>query len=420
MKNSRLLLTLKYTAFMSVVLVAALIIIYMVTDRARHEAFSATLRSEAVTKANLFLENRVDAATMQHIYLNNMQFINEVEIAVYTPDFKMLYHDAANHDVVKESPSMIDSICRLGEMNIDVAKGYQAIGILYQGRYVVTAAAHDGYGECNMASLRNTLLVIFVVSIALMALVGYLLASLTIRPIERALNSQKMFASHVSHELRTPLAAIMGELDLDLQRERSPLDYQERIDRALTDASRMCDTIIGLLNMARAEYDASQIKMEEVRIDELIMDVVEELIRVNPEYRIDISFALMDGTPLSQQTSVADGNDIGISVAANRYLLALAVRNLIENNCKYSPDHACKIVIHNTGRLRVSFSDKGVGMTVEEQRNLFRPFFRGSATDIPGHGIGMALVQWIVSLHHFRIGVRSKEGFGTTFTLFFH
>ena len=52
------------------------------------------------------------------------------------------------------------------------------------------------------------------VSILLMVVVGYILATLTIRPIERALTSQKMFASNVSHELRTPLAAIMGELVL--------------------------------------------------------------------------------------------------------------------------------------------------------------------------------------------------------------
>ena len=156
MKNNRILLTLKYTFFMSVVLVTSLIIIYIVSDRARHESFQGTLRSEAITKANLFLENKVDVSTMQHIYLNNTQFINEVEVAVYTPDFKMLYHDAAEHDIVKETHEMIQQICEKGEMSIEVDKGYQAVGILYKGKYVVTAAAHDGYGEANMVTLRNT------------------------------------------------------------------------------------------------------------------------------------------------------------------------------------------------------------------------------------------------------------------------
>ena len=416
MKNNRILLTLKYTTFMSVVLVVSLIIIYMVSERARHDAFNGTLRSEAITKANLFLENRVDAATMQHIYLNNTQFINEVEVAVYTLDNRMLYHDAAEHDIVKETPQMLKQIREKGEIEIPVAGGYQAVGILYEApsnylkadgsapdailtsskdkkrTVIITAAAHDGYGEANMAALRTTLLTIFLISIIFMIVVGYVLATLTIRPIERALTSQKMFASNVSHELRTPLAAIMGELGLALQKERTPAEYQSRIQRALGDASRMSDTIIGLLNLARAEYDASQIKMEPIRIDELLMDVTEEMLRAKQEYHTNIGFA---DEPES---------DDCLSVTANRYLLALAIRNLIENNCKYSSDHTCNILIHTKSSLSTTFSDQGQGMSSIEQENLFRPFYRGNNTS-SGHGIGMALVSRIVKLHRFSVSI---------------
>ncbi len=388
---------------MSVVLVASLVVIYIVSDRARHESFQGTLRSEAITKANLFLENKVDVSTMQHIYLNNTQFINEVEVAVYTPDFRMLYHDAAEHDIVKETPEMIRQICEKGEMSIEVDKGYQAVGILYKSKYVVTAAAHDGYGEANMMTLRKTLLSILLASILLRFIVGYVLATLTIRPIERALTAQKMFASNVSHELRTPLAAIMGELGLALQRERTPEDYQGRIGRALDDVSRMSDTIIGLLNLARAEYDASQIKMESIRVDELLMDVIEEMLRAKPEYHINLSFS---------DTTESDDD---VSVTANRYLLALAFRNLIENNCKYSPDHTSHVTIQVRHGLSIVFADAGIGMTLTERRNLFRMFYRGDSHTESGHGIGMALVQRIITLHNASIEVQSKEGHGTRF-----
>ena len=393
---------------MSVVLIASLIIIYVVCDRARHKSFQGTLRSEAITKANLFLENKVDVSTMQHIYLNNTQFINEVEVAVYTRNFEMLYHDAAEHDIVKETSEMIRQICEKGEMSIEVDKGYQAVGILYKDKYVVTAAAHDGYGEANMVALRNTLLLIFLVSIVLMTIVGYILATLTIRPIERALTSQKLFASNVSHELRTPLAAIMGELGLALQKERTPEDYQSRIGRALDDASRMSDTIIGLLNLARAEYDASQIKMESIRVDELLMDVIEEMLRAKPEYHINLSFK----DPLLSQLESP-------SVTANRYLLALAFRNLIENNCKYSSNHTSHVAISMQQGLSIVFADNGIGMTQTERRNLFRMFYRGSNHTESGHGIGMALVQRIMVLHKANIDVQSKEGHGTKFVISF-
>lgn len=68
---------------------------------------------------------------MQSIYLNNRQFIDEVEVAVYTPDFRILYHDALHNDIIKETPGMIDEIVRKKE--IDFRTGdYQGIGILYE------------------------------------------------------------------------------------------------------------------------------------------------------------------------------------------------------------------------------------------------------------------------------------------------
>ena len=392
---------------MSAVLIVSLIIVYLMSDHARHNAFRHTLRSEAITKATLFLEHRVDAETMQHIYLNNTQFINEVEVAVYTPDFEMLYHDAAQHDIVKETQQMISEICQQGEMDLVVEAGYQAIGILYEGKYVVTAAAHDGYGEANMEALRHTLFIILIVSVVLMLVIGYILATMTIRPIERALNSQKMLVSNVSHELRTPLASIIGELDLAIQRQRTPGDYQQRIANALSDAHRMSGIIVGLLNMARAEYDKSQIKMEPIRIDELVMEVREQLLRANPAFHINIEY---------DDSLMREGSDECLLIQANHYLLALAFRNLIENNCKYSTDKTSSVTLFlDDGQPAISFVDHGIGMSSKDAASVCQPFFRAKTHTVEGHGIGMALAQRIFTLHKGQLQVISKEGHGTTF-----
>ena len=416
---------------MSAVLIVSLIIVYLMSDHARHNAFRHTLRSEAITKANLFLEHRVDAETMQHIYLNNTQFINEVEVAVYTPDFEMLYHDAAQHDIVKETQQMISVICQQGEMDLVVEAGYQAIGILYnapllspqggkidpstslsplgepEGAIIITAAAHDGYGEANMEALRHTLFIILIVSVVLMLVIGYILATMTIRPIERALNSQKMLVSNVSHELRTPLASIIGELDLAIQLQRTPEDYQQRIANALSDAHRMSGIIVGLLNMARAEYDKSQIKMEPIRIDEFVMEVREQLLRANPAFHINIEY---------DDSLIREGSDECLLIQANHYLLALAFRNLIENNCKYSTDKTSSVTLFlDDGHPAISFVDHGIGMSSKDAASVCQPFFRAKTHTVEGHGIGMALAQRIFTLHKGQLQVISKEGHGTTF-----
>ena len=91
---------------------------------------------------------------MQDIYLNNKEFINEVEVAIYTPDFKMLYHDAVQNDIIKENRQMISSILNKKEIEFYIGK-YQGIGMLYtlNGKnYIVTAAAYDGYGYANLTN----------------------------------------------------------------------------------------------------------------------------------------------------------------------------------------------------------------------------------------------------------------------------
>lgn len=109
--------------------------------------------------------------------------------------------------------------------------------------------------------------------------------------------------------------------------------------------------------------------------------------------------------------------DDDISVIANRYLLALAFRNLIENNCKYSSNHTSNVAIGVQQGLSVTFADKGIGMTPTEYRNLFRMLYRGSNHAEGGHGIGMALVQRIMVLHNASVDVQSKEGHGTKFII---
>ena len=77
-------LTLQNTCVTAAVFLLCMVLIYLVSEHTRSRTFFHDLKSEAVTKAHLFLQNQVDAQTMQSIYLNNKKFINEVEVAVYS------------------------------------------------------------------------------------------------------------------------------------------------------------------------------------------------------------------------------------------------------------------------------------------------------------------------------------------------
>ena len=427
------------------------IAVYYVSEHSRSNAFFRNLQSEAITKAHLFLNNQVDAKTMQSIYLNNQKFINEVEVAVYTTDFKILYHDALQNDIVKETPEMVKRILKRKNISFYVDE-YQAIGLVYpfEGQdYIVTAAAYDGYGYANRDALRNMLILLFIGGLTMLVIVGYILSRSTLKPIrnivkeaekitashidkrlpvkneqdelgelsitfnallerlEKSFNSQKMFVSNVSHELRTPMAALTAELDLALLKERTSGQYQAAIGNALQDSRRIINLIDGLLNLAKADYQSEQITMEEVRLDELLLDARELVLKAHPDYHIELVF---------EQEAEEDNV---LTVIGNSYLLTTAFVNLVENNCKYSSNRTSSVLIAYWEQWAIiRLSDNGVGMSDADKENLFKLFYRGENKNIaPGNGIGMVLTQKIIHLHKGELTVSSHKDEGTTFVV---
>ena len=447
----RTTLTLQYAGLTAAVFFVFVMAVYYVSEHSRSNAFFRNLQSEAITKAHLFLKDQVDAKTMQSIYLNNQKFINEVEVAVYTTDFKILYHDALQNDIVKETPEMIKRILKRKNINFYVDE-YQAIGLVYpfEGKdYVVTAAAYDGYGYANRDALRNMLILLFIGGLSVLVVVGYILSRSTLKPIrnivkeaekitashidkrlpvkneqdelgelsttfnallerlEKSFNSQKMFVSNVSHELRTPMAALTAELDLALLKERSSEQYQMAIGNALQDSRRIVNLIDGLLNLAKADYQSEQITMEEVRLDELLLDARELVLRAHPDFHVELVF--------EQEAE----DDKVLTVIGNSYLLTTAFVNLIENNCKYSRNQTSFIQISFWEEWSIiRLSDDGVGMSDKDKEHLFQLFFRGENKDVAsGYGIGMTLAHKILSLHKGEISVFSHPGEGTTYVV---
>ena len=102
--------------------------------------------------------------------------------------------------------------------------------------------------------------------------------------------------------------------------------------------------------------------------------------------------------------------------------ISRAVRNLLDNAVKYSPDASPVEVglAHQNGHVRISIRDHGMGIPAHERTKIFTKFHRGEqarSRGIKGTGIGLAMVDEIVKAHHGRIDVESEPGTGSTFTI---
>ena len=429
-------------------------VIYLSAKQSREREFYHSLKREALTKANLLFNAKVDSQTLQNIYRSNREFLNEVEVAIYTPSFELLYHDAVDIDVVKETPQMIDDIFQKKELKFYV-EDWQGIGFSYEYNnqdYIITAAAFDLYGYNKLHNLFLTITVGFIISILIIFIAGRFFSKKAFKPIsemnekvkvitatnldlrlendhnkdelselahtfnhmldrlEKSFNSQKDFVSNVAHELRTPLSAMIAELDLTTNKERKNEEYKTAIKNTLNDARKLARLSNSLLDFAKASYDPSEIAFRQVRIDEILLDARHQVTRMNQSYTIDIHF---------ESYFYKDENEEKMIVTGNEYLLWVAFVNLFENGCKFSTNKKSKVLIAlKENKISLNFSDQGIGISNKDLEKIFIPFYRGSnKTFSDGNGIGLSLTKRIIQLHQGSIKVSSSKNSETVFNV---
>jgi len=442
-------LTILFTVITATILLAFASVIYFSAKKNREREFYSILKKEAITKANLFFNSKVDTKTLQDIYRNNREILNEFEVAIYDTSFNLLYHDAVDIDYVKETPEMINEIFQKGEIKF-YQQDWQVIGLRYEynnKNYIITATALDQYGYNKLNSLLKNSIIVFIISIIFIYIAGLYFSKKSFDPVmdmiekakvisatnldlrlksngskdeldelantfnemlnrlENSFDAQKHFVLNISHELRTPLAAIITELELSTNKEKSAAEYKSTIQNALGDAKKLVRLLNSLLDLAKASYDPSEIAFKPIRIDEILLEARQQVQQANSDYKIDIVF--------EQEFE----NDNQISINGNEYLLKVAFANLFENGCKFSKDKQSTVSISfELDKIQLRFTDKGIGISENDLKHIFTPFYRGeNKIYADGNGIGLALTQNIILLHKGTISVSSKQNEGTTF-----
>src|SRR5690554_5226936 len=147
-------LTILFTIITAAILLAFAFVIYYSAKENREKEFFTSLKKEGITKANLIFDAKVDATTLQDIYRNNRKLLNEVEVAIYDSNFQIVYHDAVELDMVKETPEMLNEIIAKGDLQFYI-DDWQVIGMNYvfnDTNYIFTAVALDQYGYNKLDS----------------------------------------------------------------------------------------------------------------------------------------------------------------------------------------------------------------------------------------------------------------------------
>jgi signal transduction histidine kinase len=216
--------------------------------------------------------------------------------------------------------------------------------------------------------------------------VAPLLAALN-RLLERmreALSMERHFTADAAHELRSPLAAIRANAQV-MQGARSPEEFAGAAEDLLAGVDRSGRLIEQLLALARLDSgtDARE-RFANLDLATLVCAQVEEQL------------------PFAARRQIAIESDAGTAtVRGDRDLLSILLRNLLDNAIRYSPPD-CRVSVtcaQHDNHVELAVSDEGVGVEPAERSRILERFYRVSASQDFGSGLGLSIVQRIAELH---------------------
>ena len=211
------------------------------------------------------------------------------------------------------------------------------------------------------------------------------------------------FLSAAAHDLRTPLTTLLGQAQLMERRARRNPEAPADVDALRTivnEAQRLRALVVDLLDASRVEQGRLLGEREPVDLAELAREVAER--RTSPRHRLEVE---------------ATGPVTGVY---DRPRVTQLIENLVENAEKYSPagGEVRVRVWRENGSAHLEVSDRGIGIPPEDVPHIFERFQRANNVDdrrFAGMGLGLYICKGVAEEHGGTIGVRSRQGEGSTF-----
>ena len=172
---------------------------------------------------------------------------------------------------------------------------------------------------------------------------------------------------------------------------------------SLEDLQNLNKLLNGLLDLAQADFSSLELKLYPVKIDELILNVIDNCQRKYS--KINISFEY-EHLPEEEEKLV---------LYVNEQWIKTAILNIIDNACKYSNNKKVEVLLNLTDVwLVIKVKDYGIGIPEKDIKNILEPFFRAENTKtISGNGIGLSLSNKIFKIHNGNIQIFSEINVGT-------
>lgn len=220
------------------------------------------------------------------------------------------------------------------------------------------------------------------------------------------------FINNMTHEFKTPISTISLAVEVmkDSDVKKDSIKMNRYLNIIQDENRRLGTQVEKVLQMALLDKGEVKLRMDSVDVHETIEQVMTNL-----------SVQIEQKNGIVNLELEADNSEI----VADEVHLTNIIYNLLDNANKYSPENPeITIRTENVGNLlKISISDKGIGMTKDQVARIFERFYRvptGNLHDVKGFGLGLSYVKKMVELHNGQIFVESKLGEGSKFEIIFN
>jgi two-component system, OmpR family, sensor histidine kinase CpxA len=226
--------------------------------------------------------------------------------------------------------------------------------------------------------------------------------------LERLVGAQKMLLRDVSHELRSPLARL--SVALELAREESPPAMMGHLNRIEREAGRLNELIGQLLRLSSMESTDASNSTESFQLNALLEKML-------PDVEFEAEQRLCQVRLLNHCDCMVQGSP---------ELIYRAIENIVRNAVRYTREQSMvelKLSCEQqagASMVILDVSDRGPGLPENELENIFRPFYRADDArqrDTGGFGVGLAIANRVVRLHHGEVWARNRPDGGLIVSL---
>lgn len=252
---------------------------------------------------------------------------------------------------------------------------------------------------------------IFFWTILALLMILFLGSGLIIRTIVQEvnlLNLKSDFIASVSHEFKTPLTAMGAILERLLDDEvKDPQKVREYYQILSHDSEKLKRLVKNVLDFTKIEEGQRKYRLASLDIVQLVRREVESFEKENKIAGFTVRIAIADDIP---------------PVMADEEAMNQALHNILDNAAKFSGQekNLDLEVLRSQDTIEISVADKGIGIPENEQKKIFEKFFRGkqaSTVSPTGTGLGLTLVEHIMTAQGGDVTIRSKPGEGTRVSL---